>query len=252
MRSSVPCVPLPAHELLLAGDFETFGPSHRVVLMLFAVGLVPVVLLGRRVRGTIREAGASRVLALGIVAVTVPLQVLQLLPDEWNPRTSLPFQLCDLAWMFAVHALWTRSRLTSTITYLWGLTLTTQGMATPDLASDWPEPRFIMFWAMHVLIVWASVYLVVGLRVLPTWHTYWQTVAVTLTWAVAVMVYNATADTNYGYLNGKPSRGSLLDVLPSWPLYVVVEIAVVAVVWAVLVGPWTVRKSPDPVSSRYR
>lgn len=225
--------------VLAAGDFQAYGASHLVVLGLFAVGLVPVVLLGRRVRGTEAAVTTSRVLALGIVAVTVPLQVLQLLPDEWNPRTSLPFQLCDLAWMFAVHALWTRSRLTSTVTYLWGLTLTTQGMATPDLSSAWPEPRFIMFWAMHVLIVWASVYLVVGLRILPTWSTYRRTVLVTLAWAASVMTYNALMDTNYGYLNGKPNRASLLDVLPAWPWYVAVEIVVVAAVWALLVWPWT-------------
>lgn len=222
-----------------AAEFQAYDASHLTVLAIFAVGLVPVVLLGRRVRGAPAEQLVSRALAVGVVAVTVPLQVLQLLPDEWNPRTSLPFQLCDLAWMFAAHALWTRSRLTSTVTYLWGLTLTTQGMATPDLASAWPEPRFVMFWAMHVLIVWAAVYLVVGLRVLPTWATYRRTVVITLVWAAAVMTYNAVADTNYGYLNGKPARGSLLDVLPEWPWYVALEVAIVAAVWALLVLPWT-------------
>jgi hypothetical integral membrane protein (TIGR02206 family) len=232
--------------VLAAAEFRAYDTSHVTVLVVFALGLVPVVLLARRVRGTAGEARTSRLLALGIVGVTVPLQVLQLLPDEWDPDTSLPFQLCDLAWVFAVHALWTRSRLTSTVTYLWGLTLTTQGMATPDLASAWPEPRFVMFWAMHVLIVWASVYLVVGLGVLPTWATYRRTVAITLAWAASVMVFNAVADTNYGYLNGKPGSASLLDLLPAWPWYVAAEIALVAGVWALLVLPWTRRRVPVP------
>jgi hypothetical integral membrane protein (TIGR02206 family) len=165
--------------------------------------------------------------------------VLQLLPDEWNPRTSLPFQLCDLAWMFAVHALWTRSRQTATVTYLWGVTLTTQGMLTPDLKSEFPEPRFLMFWAMHVLIVWAAFYLVLGLRILPTWATYWRTVGITAVWAAAMMIYNTIADTNYGYLNGKPENASALDLLGPWPAYVVVEIVLVATVWALLTWPWT-------------
>lgn len=233
-----------------AAEFHAYDASHLTVLAIFALGLVPVVLLGRRVRGTPSEQVVSRAAAVGVVAVTVPLQVLQLLPDEWNPRTSLPFQLCDLAWMFAAHALWTRSRLTSTVTYLWGLTLTTQGMATPDLASAWPEPRFVMFWAMHVLIVWAAVYLVVGLRVLPTWATYRRTVVVTLVWAVSVMTYNALADTNYGYLNGKPARASLLDVLPAWPWYVALEVAIVAAVWALLVWPWVGRRERRAAGAR--
>ena len=224
--------------------FQAYSPSHLVALATCAVGIVVIVLLGRRATGV----AANRVFAVAIVLVTIPLQVLQFLPGEWNPRTSLPFQLCDLAWMFAVHALWTRSRRSATVTYLWGITLTTQGMLTPDLASDFPEPRFLMFWAMHILIVWAAFHLVVNLRLLPTWATYWVTVGITAGWAAAVMVYNSVADTNYGYLNGKPRSASILDLLGPWPFYVVVEIALIMAVWALLTWPWArgTRRLPTP------
>ncbi len=43
-----------------------------------------------------------------------------------------------------------------------------------------------------------------------------------------MMVFNALTDTNYGYLNRKPSVSSPLDLLGPWPGYVVVEIAVIA------------------------
>lgn len=233
---------------LATARFETYGTSHLIVLAICVVGVPVVVLIGRRFRGTGVEIGVNRWVAGVIVAVAVPLQVLQFLPAEWNPRTSLPFQLCDLAWMFAVHALWTRSPLSSTVTYLWGLTLTTQAMLTPDLASDFPEPRFLMFWAMHLLIVWAAFYLVLGLRILPTWSTYWRTVGITAVWAVAVMVYNTVADANYGYLNGKPANASILDLLGPWPYYVGAEIAIIMAVWALLTWPCVTRSgrtSPD-------
>src|SRR5690349_3282793 len=183
--------------MLAADRFETYGPSHVTVLAVFAMGAVLVVLAGRRLRGPAEQA-VRRTFAIAILAVTVPLQILQFTPDEWNLQTSLPFQLCDLAWMFAVHALWARNRLSATITYLWGITLTTQGMLTPDLASDFPEPRFLMFWGMHLLIVWSLLFLAPGLRILPTWHTYQQTVAVTLAWAACAYVFNVVGDTNYG------------------------------------------------------
>jgi hypothetical integral membrane protein (TIGR02206 family) len=96
-----------------------------------------------------------------------------------------------------------------------------------------------MFWAMHMLIVWAAFYLVLGLRILPTWATYWRTVGITAVWAAAMMIYNTIADTNYGYLNGKPENASALDLLGPWPAYVVVEIVLVATVWALLTWPWT-------------
>lgn len=219
--------------------FQTYGTSHVLALAVCVVGIVAIVLLGRRAQGS----GGNRAFAVAIVAVTVPLQVLQLLPGEWNPRTSLPLQLCDLAWMFAVHALWTRSQLSATVTYLWGITLTTQAMVTPDLASDFPEPRYLMFWAMHILIVWAAFHLVFGLGILPTWATYWKTVGLTALWAGAVMVYNAVADTNYGYLNGKPASVSILDLLGPWPYYVAVEILIIMAVWAALTWPWSRRTS---------
>jgi hypothetical integral membrane protein (TIGR02206 family) len=223
---------------VLADRFQAYGPSHLAVLAICVVGIPAVVMIGRRFRGTEHEPHVNRGFAVLIVGVTIPLQVLQLLPGDWNPLTSLPFQLCDLAWMFAVHALWTRSQLSSTVTYLWGVTLTTQAMITPDLASDFPEPRFLMFWAMHLLIIWVAFYLVLGLRILPTWATYWRVVGITAFWAGAMMIYNTVADANYGYLNGKPASASILDLLGPWPFYVVVEIAIIMTVWALLVWPW--------------
>jgi hypothetical integral membrane protein (TIGR02206 family) len=228
--------------MIAADTFQTFGTSHLVALVVCAAGVVVVVLLGRRAQGV----AINRAFAVAILLVTIPLQVLQLLPDEWNPRTSLPFQLCDLAWMFAVHALWTRSRLSATVTYLWGSTLTTQAMLTPDLASEFPEPRFLMFWGMHVLIVWAAFHVVFGLRLLPTWATYRRTVVITAVWAAAVMVYNVAADTNYGYLNAKPASASALDLLGPWPFYVLAEIAIIVAVWALITWPWTRRSRHLP------
>ncbi len=225
--------------LAQADRFEAYDTSHVTVLAVFAVGAVGVVWLGGRIRESSAEQIVRRSFAIAVLGVTVPLQVLQLLPEEWNPNTSLPFQLCDLAWMFAVHALWTRNRVSATVTWLWGITLTTQGMVTPDLASAFPEPRFLMFWGMHVLIVWSALLLVPGLRILPTWHTYRLTVAITLAWAVSVFTYNVIAGSNYGYLNKLPHNASLLDYLGPWPTYVVFEIAIVAAVWALLTWPWT-------------
>jgi hypothetical integral membrane protein (TIGR02206 family) len=229
--------------LLVADRFEAYGTSHFAVLALCLVGIPVVVAIGRRVRGSESEVSVNRGVAVLIVAVTVPLQVMLLLPEEWDPRTSLPFQLCDLAWMFAVHALWTRSRLTATVTYLWGITLTTQAMITPDFSSPFPEPRFLMFWSMHLLVVWAAFYVSLGLRILPTWTTYWRTVGITAAWAVAVMVYNTAADTNYGYLNGKPANASILDLLGPWPFYVAAEIVIIMAVWALMTWPWARRTS---------
>ena len=90
---------------------------------------------------------------------------------------------------------------------------------------------------MHLLIVWAAIFLTWGLGLHPTWRDYGRTVAITAGWAVAVFCFNVAVGTNYGFLNRKPET-SILDLLGPWPLYVVVEIALVAGVWALMTWPW--------------
>jgi hypothetical protein len=96
-----------------------------------------------------------------------------------------------------------------------------------------------MFWGMHFFTVWAAVYLTFGLNVRPTWRSYRFAVATTAGWAVTVMTFNALTGTNYGYLNRKPAVETLLDLCGPWPAYLVVEIALVAGVWALMTWPWT-------------
>lgn len=225
--------------LVLATRFEPMGTSHLLMLGLFALGLVPAALLGRWVRRSGHQVAVSRAWAVVIVAVTVPLQTVDFLPGNFDLQTTLPLQLCDLALVATIVALWTRHPLAVALTYFWGLTLTTQALITPALVHDFPDPKFLGFWAMHLLIIWAAVYLIWGLRIRPTWRTYGTTVAVTVVWMISVFVFNLIADTNYGFVNRKPSTASGLDLLPAWPWYVLIEVVVVASVWALLTWPWT-------------
>ena len=223
--------------LLAANAFETFGTSHLVMLVVFILGIWPVVVLGRRVRGTSQELRVSRVYAGLIPCFTIPLQVIDFLPGNYDLQTTLPLQLCDFAWIAAVVALWTPRPTPVALTYYWGLALTTQALITPALNLDFPDPKFIAYWGMHLLIVWAAVFLTWGLGLHPTWRDYGRTVAITSAWAVTVFCFNVVVGTNYGFLNHKPAT-SILDLLGPWPLYVVVEIALVAGIWALMTWPW--------------
>ena len=113
--------------------FQAFSGQHYALLVLFALGAVWIVLLGRRQRGTDAAQVSSRVLAVAIPCITVPSQIYQLTPGDFDLGTSLPIALCDLAWIAAVWALWTHQRLPVSLTYYWGLTLSIQGILTPSL-----------------------------------------------------------------------------------------------------------------------
>ncbi|UYM06449.1 YwaF family protein [Solicola gregarius] len=231
-----------------AEDFATFGGAHLAVLGVFVVGAFVLVAVGRAQRGTSEVPPFSKVLAVLVPAVTVPLQVYQQLPGQWNLEKSLPLQLCDLAWISAAIALWTLRPWAIGLTYFWGLTLTTQAVATPDLGSTFPEPSFLMYWAMHLLIVWSAMYLTFGLGLGPTWRDYRICVLVTLAWAVAMLAFNALVGSNYGFLNGKPDDPSLLDLLGPWPVYLGFEIAIILGVWALMTWPWVVRQRGSEVA----
>lgn len=234
-------VPVPVPVVLSAGRFEAFGPSHQVALVLLVVGVAAILLFGRRHRGTELAERGGRALALAVLVVTVPLQLLYFTPGYFSLDKTLPLQLCDLASGVAAYALWTRRPWAAALTYFWGLTLTSQAVLTPDLGADFPDPIFVLFWAMHLLVVWAAVYLVWALGLRPSWRSYRISLAVTAVWALTVFAFNVAVDTNYGYLNAKPSAASALDLLGPWPWYLLAEVVIVSAFWALITLPWARR-----------
>lgn len=219
--------------------FDIYSGEHFLLLVIFLAGCVAAGLVGRRLRGTEGEAGFRRGFALVILLFTLPLQVNLMRPGQFDVDTSLPLQLCDLSWMLAAFALFTRHERAAQVLYYWALVLTPQALLTPDLVQAFPHPTYLMFWGMHFLTIWAAVYLTFGLGVRPDWAGVRFAVLVTAVWAVLMMVFNGLADTNYGYLNQKPQVASLLDFFGPWPVYVVVEVVLIVLVWALITWPWT-------------
>jgi len=222
--------------------FESFTGQHYLLLGLFAVGCVAVAMLGRRHRDQPSEVTLRRAFAVVLLAFAIPLNVALLLPGEFDKGTSLPLQLCDLAWMTGAIALWTLRPWAIALTYFWALTLTIQAIITPSLGESFPELRFFGFWGQHFLVVWSAVLLAWGLGRAPGWWGYRFTVAVTALWAVVMIGFNKLTDTNYGYLDHKPSSGSALDLLGPWPWYIAAEIVILSVVWALMTWPWEISR----------
>ncbi len=228
--------------LLAASEFVPFGLSHGVVVVVLAAVAAALVAIGRTQRGTPVEYRTSRTFAVVFAAFLVPLQIFWMLPSQWGVGHSLPLQLCDLAALSAVWALWSHSQTAFALTYFWGLTLTAQAFVTPELnGPDFPALEFLMFFGLHCLVVWAGVYLTWGLGLRPDWRSYRITVAATIVWAVVMFAFNRATGANYGFLNAKPVAGSLLDVLGPWPWYLLSELILGAAVWALITWPW-VRK----------
>jgi hypothetical integral membrane protein (TIGR02206 family) len=192
--------------------------------------------LGRR-QSDAQSRWLGRVLGAVTAAIYLAAQIYLVSTQPFVD--SVPLHLTDLATVVGAYAFWSQRRWAYVLTYYWGLVLSTQALITPALTGpDFPSLQFIVFWSIHILVVWAAIYFTWGRGMRPTWRSYRFTVVVTLAWAAFTFTFNRIAGTNYGFLNGKPGTGSLLDYFGPWPVYVFVEIALVLTVWALMTWPW--------------
>jgi hypothetical integral membrane protein (TIGR02206 family) len=216
--------------------FHLYGPSHWAMLVLFSIGAVVLVWVGRRQT----EAQARR-LGRGLGALTAAVYAAALVYSLLDARVAvpIPLRLTDLVTVVAAYALWSQRHWAFALTYYWALTLSAQALISPVLIGpDFPSLHFLAFWSIHLLVVWAAIYLTWGRRMRPTWRSYRIVVATTLTWAVVTFTVNSIVGTNYGFLNRKPATASLLDVLGPWPIYLVTGGLALVIVWALMTWPW--------------
>lgn len=217
--------------------FHPYGASHLVVLALFAVGTVVLLTWGRRLRGRRWEQPVAVAFAVANLLFGSLSLVLGMVP--FDVESSLPLQICGFVWAIVAWALLSRRRTPTAVTYYWGLTFALQAILQPTLTQPFPEVEFFVFWLKHVSIIWGAAYLTLTLGNGPTWQGYRRTVGWTLVWLLVVLGLNAALGSNYGYVNRKPGSGSVLDVLGPWPVYLLVEIVIVLVGWALITLPWT-------------
>ena len=217
-------------------QFSMYGPSHWAALAVFAIGSVLLVWIGRRESET-----QARLLGrvLGALTVAIYAAALTYLLSPPTIERSVPLRLTDLATVTAAYALWSQRQWAYALTYYWGLTLSSQALISPAFTSpDFPSVQFLAFWGMHLLVVWAAIYLTWGRGMRPTWHSYRIVVVTTAIWAVVTLTFNRIAGTDYGFLNHKPATASALDVLGPWPFYILTGGALLVIVWALMTWPW--------------
>jgi hypothetical integral membrane protein (TIGR02206 family) len=220
--------------------FVAFGPSH-----LAAIGLsflLPLA-LGLFTRGAVRER----------IARTICLVFATLLIATWgawywliasrgwvSAETLLPIQLCDWAGFAAIAALILRSERAYELGYFWSLSGTLQALLTPELFHDFPDLRFIVFFAFHGGVIASVLYLTFAYGMRPKPSSLPRVALWSLGYFVTALAANKLFGTNFGYLSAKPAKASLLDLMAQWPYYLIELVALGVIYILVLYAPFFV------------
>jgi hypothetical integral membrane protein (TIGR02206 family) len=195
--------------------FQPYGFSHKVVLVITLVLFILMQLLART-----RWALLSQRLLGGALLGLYPVSFAVNAYFGWlNVQTSLPLQYCDIATLAAGMALWTRRPFYCEVVYFFGIAGTLQGLLTPALIYEFPDPRFFMFFVIHSGVPITAFYVVTAMKIRPRPWAVPRVMLFSLAWYAVVAVVNLSLGANYAFQCAKPVHASLFDKLGPRPWY---------------------------------
>jgi hypothetical integral membrane protein (TIGR02206 family) len=235
---------IPAGTVLVSTVLAATSPVAYAV----TVGVAAVICAGACTAARLHPGGwtkwVARLIGVVLLADLVSYIAVQTADGTWYAKTSLPLPLCDVGVLVAaVACLWNVPLLVE-LTYFWGIAGTLQAVAFPDLSSTFPHLVWFQYVAGHLGIVFAALFLVVGLRLKPRQGAIVRVFAITLGYTAFVGLVDWLTGANYMFLRAPPSEWTLLKVLGPWPWYIASAAGVAIVLITLLDAPfWHSRRS---------
>jgi hypothetical integral membrane protein (TIGR02206 family) len=201
--------------------FVLFGPSHQAAIALTLAVPLFMALAARHERLG-RHADRMTRFGLGVLLILGWAVFLAVngARGELALERSLPMHLCDWAQVALITALFTRNQFAYELGYFWGLGGTLQGVITPSIYYDFPDPQFIFFFIQHGGIIAGLLYLTLGSRMRPTLKSLLRVVLASLAYLAVAGLVDWLLGVNYGFLREKPAGQNLLTLLSPWPWYI--------------------------------
>jgi hypothetical integral membrane protein (TIGR02206 family) len=217
----------------MTGPFAAFGPSHIAVLAL--TGIVPIALAAysRRFGSEKLARRISYTFAGELIATWVVWYCLIVARGWTSPQTILPMDLCDWATIAVLATLLKPNQRSYELAYFWALSGTLQALVTPELFYDFPDLRFIIFFAFHGGTIAAVLFLTLARGMRPYPLSLPRVIAWSSLYLASALAVNRLFATNFGYLSAKPAKPSLLDLMGPWPVYVF-ELVVLGIIYVLL------------------
>jgi len=222
----------------MPSPFHSFGASHIVAMALMLAAAAALILASRAARSDPFDRSVRWILAFLLLADWIAYLVMFYRNGWLAVGNVLPLNLCDWATIAVALTLLVPNQRSFELSYFWALAGTLLASITPDLAYDFPDPRFIFYFLYHAIIIASVLYMVFTLGMRPVPGSVGRVVA----WTLAYIAVAGAADwwlgTNYGFLRAKPATATLFDAMPPWPWYIVCSFAIGIAAMLLLYAPY--------------
>ena len=200
-------------------NFSAFSIEHGFVV-LFSLGLGFFLIRLAKKRG---KTGARKIawwMSFILITNIMLDQALDLVLGEFNPKTSLPLNLCNICPFLMPLVLVQKRYWWHEILYFWIMVGTLQAILTPDLDYSLPHRTAIQYWVTHCGLVISVLFATIVYDFIPTWKSLPKAFIALQIYVVAMACINLITGGNYFFLCQTPPNPSLLDFLGEWPMYI--------------------------------
>lgn len=200
--------------------FELFGTYHLTALSIIFISNILIVWWGRKASEKAKKY-FRWILATILVLDELLWHFWNIHAGLWSIQTTLPLHLCSIFVFLSAYMLVTKNHRIYEFAYLLGIAGAMQALLTPDAGIyGFPHFRSIQVMVSHGSIVTAAIYmtLVEGFR--PTIASVKRVLIGANIYMIFIFFLNLLIHSNYLFIAHKPETASLLDLLPPWPIYI--------------------------------
>lgn len=204
------------------GPFVLFSSQHLIAIV--AIILIGIfIILSQKKASSEQRQKVRWLMAIILVVNESTWHLWNLSIGEWSIQTMLPLHLCSVLVWLCAYMLITKNKTIYEFAYLIGIAGALQAILTPDLGQyAFPHYRYFQVFISHGLIIISALYFtfVEGFR--PIWKSVKKVAIYGNLYLLFVFILNLLIDSNYLFVAHKPETASLLDVLPPWPIYILI------------------------------
>ena len=229
--------------------FIILGTSHLVTL---AIILCLAIFFPRNYRDkpVSQKENIAKILGISIIALEL------IKPFLWHSMDYpwirlLPIHMCSLSGFFIGIFLLTNRRLFFEVAFFWGIGGGINALITPDVTMTFPDPKYVLFFLGHGLLMVNIGYACIALSNRPTFHSVKNGIFFSLAVLPVIYIINLLLGppANYWYLGAKPTEGqSIMDFFPDPPLHIPLLVIIGAFLFLLIYSPYWVYdklKKPD-------